>query len=60
MKYALYVFIGLLVFMVVHFVSLNFGNDFGVIASAISMLCAVIVICTLILADAIKSTHKGN
>lgn len=64
MKYALYIFIGLLVFMVVRFISINFESELSdnvrIIVSAISMLCAVIVVCTLTLTDAIKSNNKGN
>ncbi|MBK1809041.1 hypothetical protein JHL18_00045 [Clostridium sp. YIM B02505] len=63
-KYATYVFIGLLIFLSVNYISTNFEADVrdsaGLIVSAISILCAVIVVCTLILADAIKDNHKDN
>jgi len=56
-----YFIIGFIVFWAVEFISVNVGSalgsgpaEAGIIVSAISVLCAMIVICTSIIVDTIK------
>lgn len=65
MKYIGYIILGLLVFGIVEFISIVVGSalgsgpsDAGIIVSAISVLGAIITICTLIIVDAIKTTKE--
>ena len=65
MKYVGYILIGFF-FWIVEFLSINVGTaigpgsgEIGLVVSAISMLCAIVVICTLIIVDTInKNNHK--
>lgn len=59
------ILIGIFVFLVVEFLALNLGNyigagpmDIGLVVCAISLLCGVMVICTLYIVEAIKE-RKG-
>ena len=65
LKYVGYIFIGFLVFWIVEFLSINVGTalgsgpgDIGLVVSAISILCALVVTCTLIIVDTIKNIQK--
>lgn len=65
MKYLSYFAIGFLVFYLVDVFSISFGKalgagpvEIGIIVSSISMLSGILVICTLIITDAIKSKQK--
>ncbi len=62
MKYIYYLLKGFLVFFVVTFLSVNMGyligpgpSEAGLIVSAISILSAIVVVCTLIIIDTIKN-----
>ena len=62
MKYFAYSILGLFVFLSVLFISTYVGStmgpgpyDVGFVVSSISILCSVMVICTMIIVDAIKS-----
>ncbi|QZY53773.1 hypothetical protein [Crassaminicella profunda] len=64
MNQASYIIIGLLVFLSVEFLSINVGNaigsgpgEIGIVVSAISILCSIVVICTLIIVDTIKNNN---
>lgn len=55
------ILIGVFVFLVVEFLAINLGNiigagpmDIGLVVCAISLLCGVMVICTLYIVEAIK------
>ncbi|MDF2614826.1 MAG: hypothetical protein K0S71_2612 [Clostridia bacterium] len=67
MKYIGYIFIGFFVFWIVEFLSINVGTaigagpgEIGLAVSAISILCAIVVICTLIIVDTIKSNNHNE
>lgn len=67
MKYFGYFVIGLLVFWIVEFLSINMGGaigsgpgEMGIVVSAISLLCAVIVICTIIIVETIKNNNHDK
>lgn len=62
MKYILFIIIGVIIFLLVEILSINVGytigagpGDVGLIVTAISILCSIIVICTCIIIDAIKN-----
>lgn len=62
MKYILFIIIGFITYFLVEFVSINVGyaigagpGDIGLIVTAISILCGIIVVCTCILVDAIRN-----
>ncbi|MTI48928.1 hypothetical protein [Sporosalibacterium faouarense] len=64
MKYVSYILIGFLIFWIVEFLSINVGTaigsgpgEIGVVVSAIALLCSTVVICTLIIVDAIKNNN---
>ncbi|MBS4539183.1 hypothetical protein GOQ27_11970 [Clostridium sp. D2Q-11] len=61
MKFIAYVIIGFIIFIIVNFLSINIGSiigvgsyESGIVVSAISFLCSIVVICTLVIIDAIK------
>ncbi len=65
MKYFGYAIIGLVIFFVVIFVSINYAGSIGAgfnnevtIVSAIAILCSIIVICTLIINESINKLNK--
>lgn len=65
MKYLGYLILGIIVFGIVEFISIVVGSalgsgpsDAGIIVSAISVLSAIIAICTLIIVDAIKTNKE--
>lgn len=67
MKYIGYFGLGFIIFWVVEFLSISIGSalgsgpaDAGIIVSAISVLSSIIVICTLIIVDTIKSISKNK
>ncbi len=54
-------------FFLAEFLAINVGNaigagpyDIGIVVAAISLLNATLVICTLIIVDAIKNIKKGE
>ncbi|WP_209460570.1 hypothetical protein [Youngiibacter multivorans] len=62
MKYFVYSVLGVIVFLAVLFISTYVGSamgpgpyDVGFVVISISMLCSIIVVCTMIIVDAIKS-----
>lgn len=62
MKYFVYLLKGVLVFFIVEILSINIGylfgsgtSEIGLIVSAISILSAILVVCTLIIVDTIKN-----
>ena len=62
MKYIGYLILGIIVFWTVEFISIGIGSalgsgpsEAGIIVSAISVLCAIMIICTMIIVDAIKT-----
>ncbi len=64
MKYAGYLLIGFVVFWLVMFLSTSIAymigagpGEIGVVVAAVSMLCAIVVICTWILVDTIKNNQ---
>lgn len=58
--------LGFIVFVIVEFVSINVGSflgsgpaEAGIIVSAISLLCSIVIICTLIIVETIeKNIHS--
>ena len=65
MKYSGYTIIGFIVFWIVEFLAVTIGSalgsgpgEIGLVVSAISILSAIVVTCTLIIVDAIKNIHK--
>lgn len=65
MKYFGYAILGFIVFWIVLFLSVNVGTaigsgpgEIGLVVSSISMLSAIVVVCTLLVVDAIKSIQK--
>ena len=61
MKYFGYFVLGFIVFWIVEFLAVNIGSalgsgpgEIGLVVSAISLLCAIVVICTAIIVDTIK------
>ncbi|QGU94335.1 hypothetical protein GOM49_03735 [Clostridium bovifaecis] len=67
MKYFGYFVIGFLVFWTVEILSVNIGSaiglgpgEIGLVVSAISLLCAIIVICTIIIVKAIKNNNHAK
>lgn len=62
MKYLGYFILGIIVYWTVNFISIGLGSalgsgasEAGIIVSAISVLCAIMIICTMIIVDAIKT-----
>jgi hypothetical protein len=62
MKELGYIILGIFIFFIVAFLSINIGTaigsgpgEIGLVVSAISILCAIVVICTLIIVDTIKN-----
>ena len=62
MKYIGYIFVGFLIFLIVECLSINVGSaigagpgEIGLVVTAISILCSVIVLCTLVIVDTIKN-----
>lgn len=67
MKYASYIFRGFVVFWIVEVLSINIAQalgpgpgEIGIVVSAISMLSAIVVICTFAIVDTIKSINNGE
>ncbi|MBU3146328.1 hypothetical protein [Clostridium sp. CF012] len=67
MKIFGYLVLGFIVFGIVEFLSVNVGSalgsgpsEAGVVVSVISLLCAIVVICTTIIVDAINSNTQGK
>ncbi|MBU3102286.1 MULTISPECIES: hypothetical protein [Clostridium] len=67
MKFFSYLLLGVIVFGVAEFLSIMIGSalgsgtaEIGLVVSAISMLCATVVICTAIIVDAIRSNTQGK
>jgi len=65
MKYIGYLILGIIVFGIVEFISIGVRNalgsgptEAGIIVSAISLLSAIMIICTLIIVDAIKTNKE--
>lgn len=65
MKYISYFFKGFAVFFIVLFLSTNIGYligpgtyGIGLVVCAISMLSAIVVVCTFVIVDAIKSNDN--
>lgn len=65
MKYAKYVILGFIVFWSFEILSVYIGEalgpgpfGIGVVVSAISMLSSIVVVCTIIVVDAIKSIQN--
>jgi hypothetical protein len=59
--------IGFIVFVIAEFISINVGGllgsgpaEAGIIVSAISVLCAIVIVCTLIIVEAIEKSNQGN
>lgn len=59
-----YIAIGIIVFLSVEFLSINIAtaigagpNQIGIVSTAISIQCAIIVLCTLAIVDAIKKAQ---
>jgi hypothetical protein len=64
MKELGYIIVGIFIFLIVEFLSINIGTaigsgpgEIGLVVSAISILCAIVVICTLIIVDTIKNNR---
>lgn len=64
MKYFVYAVIGFIVFWVVEFLSVSVGSalgsgayEIGLIGTAISLQSSILVICTLVIVDAIKGNN---
>lgn len=62
MKYFGYIVLGFIVFWIAEFLSINVGSalgsgpgEIGLVVTAISLLCAVLVICTAVIVDTIKN-----
>jgi hypothetical protein len=62
MKYFGYIVLGIIVFWAVELISIGVGSSLGsgpaeagIIVSAISALSGIVIICTLIIVDAIKN-----
>ena len=62
MKYILFIIIGFITYFLVEFLSINVGyaigagpGAIGLVVTAISILCGIIVVCTCILVDAIRN-----
>ena len=62
MKYIGYIFVGFLIFLIVECLSINVGSaigagpgEIGLVVTVISILCSVIVLCTLVIVDTIKN-----
>lgn len=56
--------IGIIVFLSVEFLSINIAstigagpNQIGIVSTAISIQCAIVVICTMVIVDVIKNTR---
>jgi hypothetical protein len=56
--------IGIIVFLSVDFLSTNIAtaigagpNQIGIVSTAISIQCAIVVICTMVIVDVIKNTQ---
>lgn len=67
MKYIIYFIKGVLVFFIVEIFSVNIGyllgagtSEIGLIVCAISMLSAIVVVCTLIIIDVIKNNVNSK
>ena len=66
MTFIMYLIIGFIVFILTNFFSINFAQavgagpgDIGVVVGAISVLCSIVVVCTMIIVDAIKSNDDN-
>lgn len=62
MKYILFIIIGFITYLTVEFLSINVGyaigagpGAIGLVVTAISILCGIIVMCTCIIVDAIRN-----
>ena len=62
MKYILFIILGFITYFLVEFLSINVGyaigagpGAIGLVVTAISILCGIIVVCTCILVDAIRN-----
>ncbi len=67
MIYICYIIVGIIVFGSVEFLSINIGgligsgpNEIGIVVSALSILCSIIVLCTIIIVDAIKNNRESK
>ncbi len=61
MKYILFIIIGFITYLFVEILSTNVGyaigagpGDIGLVVTAISILCGIVVVCTCIIVDAIR------
>ena len=59
-----YIIIGIIVFILTNFISINFAQaigagpgDIGIVVSAIAVLCSIVVICTIVIVEEIKSIN---
>ena len=62
MKYVLFIILGFIIFGLVECISINLGyaigagpGAIGLVITAISILCGIIVVCTCIIVDAIRN-----
>lgn len=62
MKYILFIIIGFITYLFVEILSTNVGyaigagaDDIGLVVTAISILCGIIVVCTCIIVDTIRN-----
>lgn len=65
MLYLAYAFICFIIFWVIEFLAINVGTyigagpyDIGIVVTAISILCIVIIVCTGVIVDAINKIGK--
>lgn len=65
MDYIVYIIAGIMTFYMVNLLSINIGYslgagpyDAGLIVTAISMLSAIVVVCTLVIVNTIKNLSR--
>lgn len=63
----MYLIIGFVVFVLTNFFSINIAqavgagpNDIGIVVGAISILCSIVVVCTMVIVDAIKGNANNK
>lgn len=62
-----YFIIGVIVFVLTDIISIILGHtigagpgDIGIVVSAVSILCGVVVVCTMVIVDTIKSINDKD
>lgn len=61
MKVIAYVIVGVAVFILTNFIAINYAQmvgagpgEIGIVVSAIAVLCSILVICTIVIVEAIR------